>query len=98
MVSTVKISPDEARAILSISESHFHDLKAIEIKPAKLTESVSAFANTAGGELHIGIDEAAGGRGWRGFADIEAANAHLQVLEAMKPLGGHYQATGKEGQ
>lgn len=52
MVSVVEISPDKAQAVLSLSEGHFQDLKAIEIRPAKLTKSVSAFANTAGGELH----------------------------------------------
>ena len=93
MVSTIEIDAESARTIISISESHFHDLKAIEIRPAKLTESVSAFANTAGGELHIGIDEHGGCCSWRGFANVEAANAHLQALESMKPLGGHYQAT-----
>ena len=97
MVSRVEITPDQARAILAIEEGHFHDLKAIEIKPAKLTESVAAFANTSGGEVFIGVDEremdGVKSRTWRGFTDVEAANAHLQVLEAMKPLAGHYAAT-----
>jgi len=93
----VEITSDQAMAILSIEEGHFHDIKAIDIKPAKLTESVSAFANTSGGEIYIGIDEreqdGVKSRSWRGFADVEEANAHLQVLEAMEPLGGHYVAT-----
>jgi ATP-dependent DNA helicase RecG len=32
-------------------------VKAIEIRPAKMTQTVSAFANAAGGELYIGVDE-----------------------------------------
>jgi ATP-dependent DNA helicase RecG len=97
MASKVEITPEQAEAILAIEEGHFHDLKAIDIKPAKLTESVSAFANASGGEIFIGIDEqkrdGIKSRIWRGFADVEAANAHLQVLEGMRPLAGHYAAT-----
>src|ERR1700730_14435388 len=96
MVAKFEITPEQANAILAIEESHFHDLKAIEIRPSKLTESISAFANTSGGEVHIGVDERDQNgvkvRTWRGFADIEDANAHIQVLESMKPLGGHYHA------
>ena len=94
MVERVEITPAQVAAILAIEENHFHDVKAIEIKPGKMSESISAFANTSGGEIHIGIDERKEDgkkvRSWRGFPDMEAANAHLQVLEAMKPLGGHY--------
>ena len=43
--------------VLSYTEGHFPDLKAKEIKPSKLTKSVSAFANADGGELYIGIAE-----------------------------------------
>jgi ATP-dependent DNA helicase RecG len=97
MVSTVEITPDQARAILALEEGHFQDLKAVDIKPAKLTESVAAFANASGGEIFVGIDEqerdGVKTRSWRGFADVEKANAHFQVLEAMRPLAGHYAAT-----
>jgi ATP-dependent DNA helicase RecG len=97
MASQVEIGAEQVQAILAQEEDHFHDLKAQEIKPAKLTESVSAFANSAGGELYIGISERTVDgekvREWRGFTDAEAANAHLQVLEAMAPLGSHYAAT-----
>lgn len=43
--------------ILSLEEGHFHDLKAIEIRPSKLSESVSAFANAGGGEIYVGVRE-----------------------------------------
>lgn len=97
MVTRVTITSDQARAILDIEESHFFDLKGIRIKPAKLTETVSAFGNAAGGEIYLGIEEE-GARGatlraWHGFEDIEQANAHLQAIEAMRPLGGHYHAS-----
>lgn len=81
------ISSEEARIILGYEEGHFRDLKAREILPAKLSQSVSAFANTAGGELFIGIDEIFEGeakvRIWRGFRDQEAVNNILAILEGM---------------
>ena len=90
-------APLEADPILQLEESHYIDLKSIDVEPAKLSEFVSAFANTAGGELFIGIDEIGiggqKGRSWRGFRDIEAANAHLAVIDGMMPLGDHYRAT-----
>lgn len=85
------VTPSEHTAILALSEGHFADLKAIDIKPAKLSRSVSAFANAVGGELFIGIDEKEVGgkkvRTWRGFADEEAANAHLALFDEILPLG-----------
>jgi ATP-dependent DNA helicase RecG len=62
-----------------------------------LTRTVSAFANSEGGELYVGIDEVMTSTGparqWRGFENPEAANAHIQVLEGMLPLGSHYEAS-----
>jgi ATP-dependent DNA helicase RecG len=91
-----EISRSEADRILSIEESHYIDLKAVEAEPATLSEAVSAFANTAGGELFIGIDErtATGKkvRSWRGFKDIEAGNDRIATIERMSPLGNHYRA------
>ena len=81
---------DAAKAlVLATEESHTADLKAIEIAPGKLTNTLSAFANAEGGELFIGVDEdrANGVRTWRGFAGVEAANGHVQALEATFPLG-----------
>src|SRR6266481_5545563 len=78
--------------VLSYTEGHFLDLKAKEIKPSKLTKTISAFANADGGELYIGIAETPIGSPhvWDGFADPEDANAHLQVFEELFPLGGDY--------
>lgn len=76
--------------ILALEEDHFHDLKALEIKPSKLSESVSAFANASGGEIYIGVREDRQGntkvRRWAGFEDVEAANAVLQMLNQIAPL------------
>ena len=91
MIQTTEITEAQKNYILNIDEDHFRDLKSVDIKPSKLTKSISAFANTVGGELYIGIDEnnVAGikKRDWRGFPDIEAANAHLQIFEELFPLG-----------
>lgn len=86
-----------ARAeLLRISESHFIELKSVQVTPSKLTKTISAFANTSGGELYVGISEYEGTDGiercWQGFSNQESANAHFQVLEALDPLGNGYSA------
>lgn len=82
-----KITAEDADQILAYEETHFVDVKAREIKPAKLSMSVSAFANTAGGELFIGIAERRlqdrKETFWAGFADQEAANPILAMLEGL---------------
>lgn len=86
----VPISGREKNIILAIEEGHFQDVKAKEVKPSKLSESVSAFANAAGGEIFIGIRENKSGatktRRWDGFNDIEEANPVLQMLNKIAPL------------
>jgi ATP-dependent DNA helicase RecG len=88
-IQTVPISASQRDHVLSYSEGHFLDLKAIEIKPGKLSQTISAFANADGGELFIGVAEnkAANTRKWCGFSDDEAANGHLQAFETLFPLG-----------
>jgi ATP-dependent DNA helicase RecG len=89
-----KITSDQVRRILASDEDHFLDLKSIDIAPAKLTRTISAFSNASGGELYIGIDEintkGTKRRLWRGFDDIEAANGYIQVFEQLFPLGTYY--------
>ncbi|MFN6482798.1 MULTISPECIES: ATP-binding protein [unclassified Nostoc] len=96
-IKVEKINYEQVSQILSSEESHFLDLKSIDIKPAKLTRSLSAFANASGGEVYIGIDETEidkkNQRTWRGFADQEDANAHLQVFQELFPLGQYYSYT-----
>jgi ATP-dependent DNA helicase RecG len=90
----VDVSGPERDRLLTLDEDHFCELKAIAIAPAKLTRTVSAFANSSGGDLYVGIaeDEVSGvkTRSWSGFRDPEAANAHIQVIAAMLPLGSEY--------
>lgn len=89
--------------VLVVEEGNFSDVKAIEIAPASLTKTLAAFANADGGEIFIGIDELDGGeRRWRGFADQEDANGHIQIFETLFPLGGEHryeflEAKGDQG-
>jgi len=84
-----EISDTQAKQILDLEESHFADVKSIEVKPANLTKALSAFANADGGELYIGIAEMTrtSSRSWNGFENPEAANGHLQAFQELFPLG-----------
>lgn len=94
VIDAVEITGEERDRLLALEEDTFADLKAREIEPKKLSRTISAFANTAGGDLYIGIGESeffgAKTRQWRGFADQEGANGHIQSLEQLFPLGSDY--------
>ena len=49
------ISSMDAEKIVALSESWIVDMKGKDIKPAKLSRNVSAFANSNGGEIYLGI-------------------------------------------
>lgn len=89
MIVSIKISSKEVKKLLNIEESHFCDLKATEVSPAKLSKAIAAFSNAEGGELFIGIEDDP--REWKGFTTIESANSHLQVFDQLFPLGADYQ-------
>ena len=81
--------------VLHIAEGHYSDVKSIDVRPARLTETISALANADGGELYVGIDEVGRekNRKWRGFTDVEAANGHIQIFEQLFPLGRDFAYT-----
>ena len=92
----VVISEAQADLVARMEEGQFSDVKSTAITPAKLSHTISAFANTDGGELYIGISEQILGgnvkqRDWDGFPDIEAANGHMQAFERYFPLGNDFQ-------
>lgn len=100
------ITGEERDRLLVIEEDTFRDLKAIEVSTKKLSAAVSAFANTAGGDLYVGIAESeffgVKTRHWKGFKDQEAANGHIQSLDGLFPLGTDYsygflRAPGSDG-
>lgn len=93
-IDIIEITGGTRDRLLTLEEGHFADLKAIEVSTKKLGVTITAFANAAGGDLYIGIGETelfgAKFRHWHGFADMEAANGHIQSLEALFPLGSEY--------
>lgn len=96
-IEVEQITVFEKDKILSVNESHFYDAKAKIIKPGKLTKSISAFANSDGGELYIGISEnkvqGTSEMIWEGFTDLEEANGHIQIFEELFPLGQYFNYT-----
>jgi ATP-dependent DNA helicase RecG len=92
----IEIDEKQADAVTQIGEGQFSEVKAIAASPAKVSHTISAFANTDGGDLYIGISEnLLGGnvkkREWAGFPDVEAANGHMQAFEKHFPLGKDFQ-------
>ena len=81
--------------LVNIEENYFNDVKSKEITPKKLSETVSAFANAAGGDIYIGIAENTRTRvrRWDGFLHIEDANAIVQMLVGLSPLQNYYDIT-----
>ncbi|MBN1526843.1 MAG: putative DNA binding domain-containing protein [Candidatus Omnitrophica bacterium] len=90
-IQIIEITKEQKAKILSMDEGHFLDLKSKDIKPAKLTITISAFSNASGGELYIGIEDKS--RIWRGFKSPEEANGHIQIFEKLFPLGQYYNYT-----
>ncbi len=88
-MEVVRISVEDAKKLLDQQEGHFLDFKAREIAPAKLTKSLSAFVNSDGGDLYIGVaeDKLKGEFNWVGFGRIEDANGHLETFEMVSPFG-----------
>jgi ATP-dependent DNA helicase RecG len=91
MFPVYKITEEQAHHLLTIREDFLNDVKAKEIKPAKLSETVSAFANASGGDIYVGISENKEDKtkSWQGFADPEDANDIPQVLLKAHPFGNH---------
>ena len=83
MYPIYEIDDAQAANIMATQENYLNDIKAREIKPAKRSETISAFANAAGGDVYIGIgeDKAANLRTWKGFDDPEQANDFFASLE-----------------
>jgi len=93
-IAIADINTEQRDKILKTIEGHFCDLKDRRIRPARLTRTISAFANSSGGELYIGIgeidDNGKERRTWNGFPDPEAANGHIQAFESQFPLGQYF--------
>jgi ATP-dependent DNA helicase RecG len=89
--NTSIITTEQRNWIVKYEEGQLGDVKAIDISPSKLSETISALANADGGELWIGIDEdEKKRRSWRGFETDEHANVHIQILDQILQLGEGY--------
>lgn len=88
-MQTLTLTQSELDKLFAIAEGHFVDFKGKAIAPGKLTRSISAFANSDGGELFVGIDEptAGGPKSWNGFDSVESANGLIQAVSSVLPLG-----------
>ena len=93
-IEVIEVTGAQRDRLLALDEGHFADLKAIGVSTKKLGIAISALANAAGGDLYVGIGETellgVKIRTWHGFHDQEAANGHIQSLEALFPLGAEY--------
>jgi ATP-dependent DNA helicase RecG len=92
MYPTYVISEEQVIRVMQVKEDYLNDVKAKEIKPSKLSETVSAFANAGGGDIYIGISEIEKGgkkRVWDGFDSTENANDIIQSLFNAHPFGNH---------
>jgi ATP-dependent DNA helicase RecG len=81
-VKTNKISQDDALALIGREEGHFWDFKSADITGAKLQDTVVAMLNADGGEILVGVRDAADATGisrWVGFPTEEAANQLVQT-------------------
>ncbi|HTC47347.1 MAG TPA: ATP-binding protein [Candidatus Aquilonibacter sp.] len=94
--AAIPIDESQADWLTHMEEGQFSDVKATAITPTKLSNTISAFANTDGGDLYIGITEKMLGgnvtkREWDGFENVEAANGHIQGFERLFPLSKDFQ-------
>jgi ATP-dependent DNA helicase RecG len=93
-IEVIDITKEQFRRLAIKGETHFSDFKAKAIAPAKLTRTLSAFANADGGELYVGIEDLKNGKfSWAGFPSVEDANGHIQAIEGLFPLGAFFRYT-----
>ena len=82
-----EITMEEINQILLFEESWLMDKKGPDIKPSKFSRTVSAFANTNGGEIYLGIshEKDKARYYWDGFKDEEAFNEYATILTEVLP-------------
>jgi ATP-dependent DNA helicase RecG len=92
MIEHKTVDRAEADRILALEENHFLDFKSCLILPAKLSESISAFANTAGGELFIGITQTNNKHTseWIGFRAYEDSNGIFAYIQSVNAVADSY--------
>ena len=81
------ISIIDVEKIVTQSEDWVLDMKGKDIKPAKLSKTVSAFANSNGGEIYLGISHLDDKNQyiWNGYINEESFNGYATLLENILP-------------
>ena len=76
------VTQEEINELLLIQENWLIEKKGKEIKPAKLSRTISAFANTNGGDVYLGIahEEDKAVYYWDGFDNEEHMNPYIDVI------------------
>ena len=85
--SSSTLSERETNFIIQLQENWVIDKKGKDIKPAKLSKTISAFANSNGGELYVGIShkEDKTVYFWDGFCSEEDTNPIIALLDDILP-------------
>ncbi len=93
---TKRLSPDDTVRIVAMQESWSVDKKDKRIKPSRLSKTISAFANSAGGEIYLGISHGCDKTDycWDGFDPEEEMNPFLAVLDELMPSFDGYSIEG----
>lgn len=70
------VTKEEISVLLSLQEDWLIDKKGKDIKPARLSKTISAFANSNGGDVYLGIAHTAEKSQyyWDGFESEEQMN------------------------
>lgn len=86
------ISQNDIKEIISLQESWIVDKKGKNIKPNKLSRTISAFANCNGGEIYLGIShqEDKTQYYWDGFSSEEDFNPFVTLIEGLMPTNDDY--------
>ena len=89
LITRRSISDEDGRTLVERDEDHFFDHKALAVGGAKLQKIAVAFANADGGEILVGIADAASepdrNKRWQGAGKIEDFNFALQALNDVRP-------------
>ena len=56
-IDVIAVGEAEVKLLEGIGEGQFSETKATEVSPSKMAKGLSAFANTDGSDVYVGIDE-----------------------------------------
>lgn len=93
--STIVMTEEDITTLFKIEENYFNDFKSKDISGKKLSKTVSAFANSSGGDIYLGIREENDTKFkyWEGYSSIEEANGMIQMLSEILLVDSNYEIT-----